>query len=233
MNKNAARVISIAQRELGVTEMPPNSNKVQYNTMYYGREVSGSAYPWCVVFIWYIFNKAKLSDLFYGGGKTASCTTLNSYHKRRGQAVEIEDIQPGDIVFFDFSGKRAKTEHVGLCVYRYADHIVTIDGNTGTTNEANGGAVMQRDRLEKYVSAAYRPAYPEEEEEMTQDQFDKMLNNWLDRQMEKAPGAWSEEARNWAEDNKIIIGGYNGNMMYNSFCTREQIVQMLYRALHK
>ena len=27
----------------------------KYNTAFYGREVSGRAYPWCMAFIWWVF----------------------------------------------------------------------------------------------------------------------------------------------------------------------------------
>lgn len=232
MNKNIERVIAAAQHQLGVKEMPPNSNRVFFNSLYYGREVSGPAYPWCVVFIWYLFQKTKMPELFYGGGKTASCSTLYTYHKKHGQTVKPDDVKPGDLVLFDFSGRRKATQHIGLCVYRYADNVVTIDGNTGTESEANGGAVMQRTRNIKYVSAVIRPEYPEEDEDMTQEQFDAMLENWLSRQEDKEPAGWSKDAREWAEDKKVIVGGANGKKMYNSFCTREQLVAMLYRAMN-
>ena len=44
-------ILKTALAEVGVTEYPPNSNNVKYNTAYYGHEVSGSAYPWwCMSF---------------------------------------------------------------------------------------------------------------------------------------------------------------------------------------
>ena len=43
--KTRRAVLQIAEWQEGVVEMPSNSNKVKYNTAYYGREVSGSAIP--------------------------------------------------------------------------------------------------------------------------------------------------------------------------------------------
>ena len=71
-----SKVIEIARGELGVTESPPGSNRVKYNTAYYGREVSGVDFPWCVTLQWWIFNTAGERMAFFGGGKTASCRTL-------------------------------------------------------------------------------------------------------------------------------------------------------------
>ena len=69
--KTRAAVLRIAEWQLGVVEMPTNSNKVKYNTAYYGREVSGGAYAWCMAFTWWVFREAGFS--LY---KTASCTAF-------------------------------------------------------------------------------------------------------------------------------------------------------------
>lgn len=165
----AAKVLAIAQGELGIKESPANSNRVKYNTAYYDQEVSGSRYAWCAVFVWWCFREAGASSLYYGGKQTASCTTLKTYHK--GQAVS-GDYQPGDIIFFNFSGK-TNAAHVGICESWDGSYITTIDGNTAPTNEANGGAVMRRRRHKKYIVGAYRPAY-EEDEDMSEEQVKKI-----------------------------------------------------------
>lgn len=154
----AKELLKIAASQLGTKESPAGSNNVKYNTAYYGREINDRSYAWCAVFIWWLFRQAGAPELYYGGGKTASCSTLYRHH--RAQAVT--EYQPGDIIFFDFSGKREKTEHVGICESCGGGYITTIDGNTGTGSEANGGAVMRRRRALQYVSRAYRPKYEEE-----------------------------------------------------------------------
>ena len=136
-----------------------------FNTRYYGREVSGKAYPWCCAFQWCLFQEVGAPELFFGGKKTASCTTLYNWYKRQGQTVTKKDIRPGDLVFFVFDGgKSGCMNHIGLCVAVEPGYVTTIDGNTGTTNEANGGAVMRRRRSLKYVGGAARPVYEKEEE---------------------------------------------------------------------
>ncbi|MCI9026699.1 MAG: N-acetylmuramoyl-L-alanine amidase [Lawsonibacter sp.] len=45
------------------------------------------------------------------------------------------------------------------------------------------------------------------------------------------PSDWSKAARAWAESNGIISGTGAG-MQYKATCTREQVVQLLYRAAH-
>ena len=157
-------LLELARSQLGVKEAPAGSNRVKYNTAYYGREVSGGAYPWCCAFIWWLFREAGAPELFYGGGKTASCTLLYGWYKRQGQAVGDAEIRPGDLVFFNFDGNPAVMNHIGICEKVEPGYVTTIDGNTGTTNEANGGAVMRRRRALKYVGGVARPKYEEEEE---------------------------------------------------------------------
>lgn len=65
------------------------------------------------------------------------------------------------------------------------------------------------------------------EEEMTQNEFNQMMNTWISQQAAKDPSDWSAAARNWAEENGIISGTGSG-YSYLAYCTREQMVQFLY-----
>ena len=172
------KILELARSQLGVKEAPAGSNRVKYNTAYYGQEVSGGAYPWCCAFIWWLFREAGVPELFYGGGKTASCTTLYGWYKRQGQAVGKADIRPGDLVFFNFDGKPAVMNHIGICESVEPGYVTTIDGNTGTTNEANGGAVMRPRRAMKYVGGVARPRYGEMEEGMKLYQYVADMPEW-------------------------------------------------------
>lgn len=155
--KTRAAVLAVAQWQEGVLETPSGSNCVKYNTAYYGDKVRGVAYPWCMAFVWWVFREAGF-NLY----KTASCSALVDRYKAYSPKQVVRcDYRPGDIVFFDFSGKQKKTEHCGIVVDAYGDHVVTIEGNTGTTSEANGGAVMRRERSLNLVTCGVRPTYPD------------------------------------------------------------------------
>ena len=208
-----------ARAQLGIREEPPNSNRVKFNTAYYGREVSGSAYPWCCAFVWWVFREAGAASLFYGGKKTASCSALLSFHK--GQAVR-GDYQPGDIIFFNFNGRK-NPAHVGICESWDGQYITTIDGNTAPTNEANGGAVMRRRRAKKYMIGAYRPAY--EEDTMTQADFDKMMDDYLERRGDKPASGWAGTLLQEAKQAGITDGSRP-----QSFATREEVAAMVVNA---
>ena len=55
----ADMAIATAMAEVGICESPKNSNRVKYNTWFYGKEVRGSAYPWCATFICWVFAHIK------------------------------------------------------------------------------------------------------------------------------------------------------------------------------
>lgn len=160
---NIERLTQIARAEIGVKESPANSDNVKYNTEYYGKPVNSTAttkYYWCVVFIWWLFKQAGLSELFYGGGKTASCTTLMNYAKQNGQWV-TSGYKPGDLLIFTFNAKRT-VQHIGFCISASGGRVTSIDGNTGADSSAsqdNGGMVNLRTRNVSTVVGAYRPKY--------------------------------------------------------------------------
>ena len=68
-----------------------------------------------------------------------------------------------------------------------------------------------------------------EDEEMTQQQFNEMMDVYLKQKAVEAGSSWSEKERRWAESNQLLLGDGNGDFQYKSFCTREQIAAILYR----
>ena len=157
--KTRAAVLKIAEWQEGVVEMPSGSNKVKYNTAYYGHKVSGASYAWCMAFVWWVFREAGF-NLF----KTASCTKfLEQYKKVSPQQDVTTNFKPGDLVFFDFTGKKKVTAHVGIVARVSADGktVYTYEGNTSGGNDANGGAVQLRTRSIKVITVAVRPNYSE------------------------------------------------------------------------
>ena len=111
------KIIALAKKEVGTKENPKGSNNVKYNTHYYGREVYdglwNTEFPWCCTFIWWLFKMVGASHLFYGGGKTASCTTLMNYYKKKGQFSKTPRV--GSLVFFNW-GKGSTAKHIGIII---------------------------------------------------------------------------------------------------------------------
>ena len=135
--------VEIAKKYVGITEYPPNSNNVQFNQRFYGKEVSGSAYPWCCAFVWCVHDEAGVPIK-----KTASCAELGSWFKNNGK-FKTTGPNVGDIVFFKFQGSTRWTNHVGIVVGVGDGYIKTIEGNTSSDDkgsQSNGGMVAERKR---------------------------------------------------------------------------------------
>lgn len=158
----AEKIIDKAREYIGVKEVPAGSNKVIFNTVYYNRVVSGSAYPWCCVFVWYVFKECEASDLFYDGQKTAYCPTVAGWAKKNNLTISKTEGRKGDIVLFDWN-KDGVADHIGLIEYQNNDGTyITIEGNTSVTSNNNGGEVMRRQRSTSNIYMIVRPKYNEE-----------------------------------------------------------------------
>ena len=179
----AENVLSIARRELGTREEPANSNRVKYNTWYYGREVSGKAFPWCIAFVQWVFANAGVSLPM----RTASCGLLMEAAKKSGQWV-TKDYRPGDVVIYDFPGG-ADTDHCGIVEKVTAAGVVAIEGNTSEAgSQSNGGMVCRKERPWKYIVGAVRPDFTEEDD-MTGEEIYNKLNDYL---RDKPAPAWAQ-----------------------------------------
>ena len=73
------------------------------------------------------------------------------------------------------------------------------------------------------------PLWKEASEEVTQEQFDNMLEDWLERQAAREPSSWSAEDRAWAEKAGLVQGNGAGANQYQSFLTKEQAIALLRR----
>lgn len=157
MSCTAIELLTLAKTQIGISEQPPSSNTVKYNTAYYGKKVAGSAYPWCCVFVWWLFDQCNARELFFGGNKTASCSTLMDYAKKNGLWV-TSDYKPGDLILYNFNSD-SSSEHIGVCESADSTSVTSIEGNTSITSDDNGGSVMRRKRNLNVVLGAYRPKY--------------------------------------------------------------------------
>ena len=157
----ANQLLTIARKQLGICENPPSSNNVRYNTWYYGREVMGSAYPWCMVFVQWVFAQAGVKLPV----RTASCGALMNAAKAAGCWVTT-GFKPGDVVIYDFPGGAA-TDHCGIVETELPDYgVQAVEGNTSQSgSQSNGGMVCRKNRPGKYIVGAVRPVFDKEKEE--------------------------------------------------------------------
>lgn len=207
----AKELLTIARKQLGICENPPGSNNVRYNTWYYGREVMGSAYPWCMVFVQWCFSQAGIVLPL----RTASCGELMRAAKAAGCWV-ARDFRPGDVVIYDFPGGAA-TDHCGIVEMELPDYgVQAIEGNTSQSgSQSNGGMVCRKSRPAKYIVGAVRPRFDAEKEDImditqiTDKQAYELLVKAQRYAAQLPEPAWSQTEGCWqrAIDAGVINGG--------------------------
>ena len=142
-----------ARKYLGYTESPRGSN----NTIF-GQWFGLNGVAWCSIFMSYVMEHSEGNSGLYP--HTANTRVAYPWYKSRGQEVGRLNGNAGDIIFFDFNPALQPVNHVGIIEKRLGSgHYQTIEGNTSPTSEANGGAVMRRDRSGSSIVAVCRPAY--------------------------------------------------------------------------
>lgn len=186
--KTAAKVIAIAEAEVGYLEKASNknlddktANAGSANYTKYARDLDAipgfynfakQGYAWCDMFVDWCFVQAfgaeeavKLlgqPENSYGAG----CLFSSRYYKKMGQ-LHMADPKPGDQIFF-WNAAKDDVAHTGL-VYKVDEtYVYTIEGNTSGASGviANGGGVCKKKyRLDYERIYSYgRPAYDEEAE---------------------------------------------------------------------
>lgn len=159
----ASEIMKLAKSYVGTKESPAYSNNVIFNTHYYGHEVSGGNYAWCVVFVWDIFRMAGASNLFCDGKKTAWVDTVRDWAKSKGLVVPKDQGRHGDLVLFDWN-HNGSGDHIGFIDAKNADgSYQTCEGNTSVDNNSNGGEVQIRPRYPSEIMMIIRPQYEAEE----------------------------------------------------------------------
>ena len=165
--------------------------------------------------------------------KSASCSEVARWYKKNKPDCVLIEPKVGCIVIYEWG-------HTGIVIDVKPNKIITIEGNTSSSNsgsQANGDGVYQRERP-KAETNIYIDVINEDDDDMTQEQFNKMFNEAIKayRQdlQDNDSGNYSQEGRAWAINNGIIQGGNplpdgQPNYMWQDFLTREQFVTMLSR----
>ena len=117
-----------------------------------------------------------------------------------------------------------------------------ILGNTGNAYGAHthlelrpGGSSSQSldicefSGIPNRIGVYYYNPNDEEEENVTQEKFDAMMEDYLARRAAEKPEAWSATARAFCESHGILRGDPDGEMRYQSFITREEAAEIAYR----
>lgn len=134
------KIIEVARKEIGYTEMPANSNETKF-----GKWFGLDGVAWCGIFVSWCYHTAgyPLGDIGFVKG-FAGCQTAVNHFRKTGEITN--NPQPGDIVFFDWN-LDGRYDHTAIFVRQInEDYFETIEGNTSLVNQSNGGQVMLRKR---------------------------------------------------------------------------------------
>jgi hypothetical protein len=141
------KALRIAIGELGVKEHPPGSNSGPRVRQYQAAtSLKGTGWPWCMAFVCWCYKQAK-HPLPY---PSASVGMFLSWARKVGK--EVKRPLRGDLVCYRY-GSDSWPDHVAF-VERvlsvrwkdnvFAGYVRTIEGNTASGNDANGGQVQRR-----------------------------------------------------------------------------------------
>ncbi|MCW2950331.1 MAG: hypothetical protein JWN41_1344 [Thermoleophilia bacterium] len=127
-----ARMVALAQRELGVSEngSSNDSSRIrEYRAATAGAENSPG--PWCSYFVSWLAKNAG-APVGAGGNGTGYVPTLEAWGKQQQRWIDhgSQTPQPGDIAIFDWAGDGV-ADHTGIVERVDADGTVhTIEGNS-------------------------------------------------------------------------------------------------------
>lgn len=127
--------VQLAGSQLGIHESPPQSNRTKYGAWF---GLDGN--PWCAMFVsWVLFTVGNAS-----GFRFASTAASVAWAKKVGRLIPLAQAKPGDVVVHLYT---STTGHTGIIESVPGDGtVVTIEGNTSTANDRDGGTVMRRRR---------------------------------------------------------------------------------------
>lgn len=145
-------IIKIATAEIGVEEVDGTNCGIrvdEYKSATWLDSTKG--WPWCAAFIcWVIREALKDTDTketkTFKRPRTAGAWDLENWSLAQDSSTQTKkphrgDIQPGDIVIFNFS-------HVGFAVSNpdKNGNVMTVEGNTDSSGSREGGGVFRKRR---------------------------------------------------------------------------------------
>ncbi|MDR0936158.1 MAG: peptidoglycan-binding protein [Oscillospiraceae bacterium] len=148
---------------VGIHENPLGSNKVSFNDWYIRKDF---ACDWCAISQLKAFNDAGLHSLLWGSLNNAKRAVAEGVKNWKALAIAknswyTDNYRRGDIVIFDWDGKRTATAHIGYIFNVSGNTAYTYEGNTSLTNSSDKTSswftTKQRDF--KWITGVFRPAY--------------------------------------------------------------------------
>ena len=198
------------------TQQPlPRGYKVQYTD------------EWCATTVTAAGIQAGLHDIILG---ECSCSRMIALYQAVGRWMENDAYrpQPGDIIMYDWDDtgageNKGAPEHVGIVAEVNGNTLTIIEGNKGQAVATRTMAVNGR-YIRGYCLPDYAGKAESEDDDMTQEQFNRMMDVYLAQNRDKAASSWAKT--DW--DKATQAGVFDGTGPLNPL-TREQAAAVLVR----
>jgi len=156
------QIVKFAKQEIGVEEIDGTNCGPRVNEYKAATNLpADEPWPWCAAFVcWVVREAMKASGVVetatFKRPVTAGAWALESWSLKQDRSTWTRkpagrDIEPGDIVIFNFS-------HVGFAVSAPDEtgHFRSVEGNTDGQGSREGGAVLSKWRRTSQVRSRIR-----------------------------------------------------------------------------
>ena len=127
-----------------------------FTRWYYGNNTTA---PWCAIFVYYCLAHTGGKELMKGCANKAYCPTIWNWGKKKGYTVSANGkAKLGDLVLFDWN-KDSVCDHIGFVISDKGNSVETLEGNTSSGNNSNGGCVQYRLRSKTLIKGYVRLPY--------------------------------------------------------------------------
>lgn len=146
----AKKTLEIAITQIGVEEIPKNSNSGPEVEIYLKSVGLGKGYSWCMAFVYWCTQKAAL-QLVVKNPLKRTAGVLDQFNSRPFLIAFAP--QPGDVFIMDF-GKGLG--HTGIVEKIVGNTVFTIEGNTNNEGGREGYKVCRKKREIRTIKAFLR-----------------------------------------------------------------------------
>ena len=151
MSKLSEKIVQVATTQIGVQEIPKNSNAGPDVEKYLKSVGLGKGYSWCMAFVyWCALEAAKQLNIPITLYKTGGVMAM--WNAKPLLRVKVP--QPGDIMILDY-GKGLG--HTGIVEKIVGTDVHTIEGNTNDEGSREGYEVCRRIRKLSAIKGFLRP----------------------------------------------------------------------------
>lgn len=151
MSKLSEKTLQIAITQIGVQEIPKNSNAGADVEKYLKSVGLGKGFSWCMAFVYWCANEAS-KQLAVPNTLQRTGGVLAMWNAK--PLLRVKAPQPGDIMILDY-GKGLG--HTGIVENVVGSYIHTIEGNTNDEGSREGFEVCRRIRKLSTIKGFLRP----------------------------------------------------------------------------